>query len=200
MTTRARIFFAAGLLLALAGCQGRTDRTDSGGVLLSASLNLPPTQFVTSTSTTLPTISTVTLQSVLADPTGVSSMLENIELRSYQIVYTRADTGTRVPPPLVEPLSGIVPVNGTLSIMNLSVLNNAQAGNPPISDIANFGVDQETGSTVVLLNLSLTFFGRTLSGKEVASAPTGFTMEVVSAVRSSQTGQSKRIISKRIIK
>jgi len=183
MTYRARILVALGLLIVLAGCQGRTDRTDSGGVLLSASFNLQPTQFVTSTATTLPSIPTTTIQNIVADPTGVSSTLENVELRSYQVVYTRADRGTRVPPPLVEPLSGIVPVNGSLSITNLTVLTNAQAGNPPISDIANFGVDRETGSTVISLNLSVTFFGRTLSGKEVASAPTGFTMEVIQAVR-----------------
>jgi hypothetical protein len=183
MTTRARILVAAGLLLVVAGCRGRTDRTDSGGVLLSASFNLPPTQFVTSTATVLPTIQTTTIQNVVADPAGVTSALENVELRSYQIVYTRADTGTRVPPPLVQPLSGIVPVNGSLTITNLSVLDNAQAGNPPISDISNFGVDHETGSIVVELNLSVTFFGRTLSGREVASAPTGFRMEVIQAVR-----------------
>jgi hypothetical protein len=183
MTYRARILVALGLLIVLAGCQGRTDRTDSGGVLLSASFNLPPTQFVTSTATTLPSIPTTTIQNVVADPAGVTSTLENVELRSYQVVYTRADRGTRVPPPLVEPLSGIVPVNGSLSITNLAVLTNAQAGNLPISDIANFGVDRETGSTVISLNLSITFFGRTLSGKEVASAPTGFTMEVIQAVR-----------------
>src|SRR3954454_17413256 len=103
MNTRGRILVAAGLLIVVAGCRGRTDRTDSGGVLLSASFNLPPTQFVTSTATVLPTIQTTTLQNVVADPAGISSALENIELRSYQIVYTRADTGTRVPPPLVEP-------------------------------------------------------------------------------------------------
>jgi len=178
MTYKARILVAFGLLVVLAGCQGRTDRTDSGGVILSASFNLPPTQFIISTSTTLPAVPTTTIQNIVADPSGTSSTLENVELRSYQVVYTRADTGTRVPPPLVEPLSGIVPANGSLSIQNLNVLANNQFLNPPISDLTKFGVDRETGSRFVTLNLSVTFFGRTLSGKEVASAPTGFTMEV----------------------
>lgn len=178
MTTRARCVIAVSVLLVVAGCRGRTDRTDSGGVLLSASFNLPPTQFIIHSATVLPAVPTTTLQNIVADPTGVSSPLENIELRSYQVIYTRADTGTRVPPPLVEPLSGTVPVNGTLSIVNLNVLANNQFLNPPISDLGNFGIDRETGSQFITLNLSITFFGRTLSGREVASAPTGFTMEV----------------------
>jgi hypothetical protein len=183
MTDRARILVAAGLLIVLAGCQGRTDRTDSGGVLLSASFNNPPSQFVTSTEKVLPVVPTTTIQNVVVDPAGVSSTLENVELRSYQIIYTRADTGTRLPPPLVEPLSGVVPVNGSLTITGLNLMTNAQFGNPPISDIDRFGVDRETGSIVVELNLTVTFFGRTLSGKEVASAPTGFRLEIIQAVR-----------------
>jgi len=183
MTIRARILIAAALLLAVAGCRGRTDRTDSGGVLLSASFSGAPTQFVTSTTTVLPVIPTTTIQNIVADPTAISSSLENVEMRTYQVVYTRADTGTRVPPPFVAPLSGIVPVNGSLTITGLNLMSNAQFGNPPISDIDQFGVDRETGSVVVELNVSITFFGRTLSGREVASAPTGFRMEVIQAVR-----------------
>jgi hypothetical protein len=183
MSYRARILVALCLLFVLAGCQGRTDRTDSGGVLLSASFSNAPTQVVTSTTVLLPVIPTTTIQNVVADPSGTSSTLENVELRTYQVVYTRADTGTRVPPPLVAPLSGIVPANGSLTITGLNLMTNAQFGNPPISDIDKFGVDRETGSIVVELNVSITFFGRTLSGKEVASVPTGFRMEVIQAVR-----------------
>jgi len=185
MTTRARILIVASVLLAVAGCRGRTDRTDSGGVLLSASFNGAPTQFVTSaTPSVLPTVPQTTIQNIVADPTPTAtSMLENVELRSYQIVYTRADSGTRVPPPLVEPLSGTVPVNGSLTILGLNLMSNAQFGVPPISDIDQFGIDRETGSIVVELNLSVTFFGRTLSGREIASAPTGFRLEVIQSVR-----------------
>jgi len=183
MTTRARYVIAVSVLLVAAGCRGRTDRTDSGGVLLSASLNGEPTQLVTSTTKVLPTVPTTTLQNIVADPTGVSSPLENIELRTYQVVYTRADSGTRLPPPLVAPISGTVPVNGTLSITGLNLMTNAQFGVPPISDIDSFGIDRETGSIVVELHVAITFFGRTLSGREVASAPTGFNMEVIQSVR-----------------
>ena len=175
---------AALALTCLAGCNGRTDRTDGGGVLLSISqFQNAPTQFVlhklADPNTFLPFVPTVTLQNLVKDPSpGTTSMLENVELRSYEVIYTRADTGTRVPPPLVESLAGVVPVNGTFSINNLNVIANNQVATLPISDILNFGVDRETNSTIIVLNLTITFFGRTLSGKEVQSAPAGFTMEV----------------------
>jgi len=184
MYRKKSLLIAAAVLFGLLGCQSRTDRTDSGGVLLSVTqLDMPPTQFVIHNLQTngnlLPAISTVTLQNVVADPSAAStSQLENIELRSYEVIYTRADTGTRVPPPLVEPIGGVVPVNGTDTITNLGVIRNNQYTSPPISDIVNFGVDRETNSQIIVLNLSIRFYGRTLSGKEVVSAPTGFTMEV----------------------
>jgi len=183
-TLIAALVLAAGALVALLGCNGRTDRTDGGGVLLSVTqMNLPPNQFVlhklSDPNAVLPNIPTTTLQNIVKDPSAATtSQLENIELRSYQVVYTRADTGTRVPPPLVESLAGVVPVNGTFSINNLNVIANNQVATLPISDILNFGVDRETNSTIIVLNLTITFFGRTLSGKEVQSAPAGFTMEV----------------------
>lgn len=180
----AALTLTAFALVGLLGCNARTDRTDGGGVLLSVTqLNLAPTQFILhnlqNAGALLPAIPTVTLQNVVKDPSApVTSQLENIELRSYQIVYTRADTGTRVPPPLVEPLAGVVPVNGTFTINNLGVIRNNQLFSPPISDISNFGVDKETNSQIIVLNLRITFFGRTLAGQDVQSEPAGFTMEV----------------------
>jgi len=175
---------AAVALTGLAGCQSRTDRTDGGGVLLSVSqLSMPPTQFIlhklSDPNAVLPFIPTVTIQNVVKDPSpGSTSMLENVELTSYEVVYTRADTGKRVPPPLVESFGGVVPVNGTLAINNLNVLANNQVNSLPISDIAQFGIDRETNSTFIVLNVSIRFFGRTLSGKQVQTTPSGFTMEV----------------------
>jgi len=181
--TTALQVLAACALVCLLGCNGRTDRTDGGGVLLSVSqLQLPPTQFVLHNLTTnpaLPSIPTVTLQNIVKDPSATgTSQLENIELSSYEVTFTRADTGTRVPPPLVANIGGVVPVNGTFNINTLPVIYNNQVDTLPISDILNFGVDRETNSTIIVLNVHLRFFGRTLSGKEVQSNTCGFTMEV----------------------
>ncbi|HZF09340.1 MAG TPA: hypothetical protein VFE33_11170 [Thermoanaerobaculia bacterium] len=182
-TLIAALALAAIALVALLGCNGRTDRTDGGGVLLSVTqLQLPPTQFVLhnlATNPVLPSIPTVTLQNIVKDPSAAStSQLENIELRSYEVTFTRADTGKRVPPPLVASLGGVVPVNGTFNINTLAVIYNNQVDTLPISDIAQFGVDRETNSTIIVLNVNLRFFGRTLGGQEVQSNTVGFTMEV----------------------
>jgi hypothetical protein len=187
LTTWATLATLATLAVALTGllgCQSRTDRTDGGGVLLSVSqLSMPPTQFVLPKTPTpgmvLPTVASVTIQNLVKDPTPTStSMLENVELNEYEVIYTRADSGTRVPPPLIENFGGVVPVNGTLLISNLNILANNQVDTLPISDIAQYGVDRETNSTIIVLNVSIVFFGKTLSGQAVQTTPSGFTMEV----------------------
>jgi hypothetical protein len=51
--------------------------------------------------------------------------------------------------------------------------------NPPLSDllIENGGIDSETGSPIITLELRVRFFGRTISGQDVATAPIRFDVE-----------------------
>ena len=85
----------------------------------------------------------------------------------------KADTGTRVPPTLVRTFPGVIPVNGTLTITGMFFMLDGQLENPPLSDLLaiNGGIDSETGADSILLDVSIVFFGRTLSGDEVQSAP-----------------------------
>lgn len=163
--------------LAVGGCRSRTDRSE-GTVLLSVTdfSGLPAS--VSLRSATSFQIDRVTLRNVAKDPTGTTGVLQNIELRSYQISYRRRDTGTRVPPTAVQAIFGEVPVNGTDDIINLPILFSDQIQSQPLLDLGNLGIDRETGTSVVVLDVSLTFFGRTLSGDEIASAPATFTIEV----------------------
>jgi hypothetical protein len=100
-------------------------------------------------------------------------------MRSYEVVFTRADTGTRVPTPLVDGLISTVPPGGNTTYDNLPILRSEQLLNPPLSDLlfANGGTDDETGSDVIKLNLRIRFFGRTLGGREVVSLPQTFPIE-----------------------
>ena len=175
--------FLIGLLLSLVGCPRRTSRTDSGGVLvvLGQTVNGYPLGVSVNSLTPPPYeyIDTVTLQSVAADPTGSTSNLMDVELDTYSVTFTRKDGGTEVPPKLVEKTFGTIPIGGTITIKGLVIMTPDQFDNPPLSDLfyQNGGYDKETGSTKVTLNLSLQFFGHTLSGKSVATAPFQFTVD-----------------------
>ena len=169
-------------LLATVGCESRTDKTDGGGVLLSITNfdGLPTLVSASQAFTTgLVTIEEIQIQSVVKDPTGSTSALMNVELESYQVTFSRADTGSRVPPVLVEYVFGVVPVNGTYTLFNAPFMRIDQLNNLPIKDLLDFGYERATGSQVIRLTVGIRFFGRTLSGKKVDSAPAYFTIDVV---------------------
>jgi hypothetical protein len=163
------------LVLGLLACEQRTDRTDGGGVLLTfGQIDWAAVYSVgTSVGGGGATIDTVTLVSVVKNPAGVTSSLMDVELQSFEVSFRRADTGTRLPPVLVRTFPGVIPVNGTLTISGMFFMLEGQLENPPLSDllVINGGVDQETGAESILLDVSIVFFGRTLSGDEVQSAP-----------------------------
>jgi hypothetical protein len=175
---RAILFPLLVAALAVASCQSRAERS-SGAVLLEITTigTVPVSVSVTSSSVQLPTI---VLQNFPKDPTnlGFGDHLQDIELRSYEVTYRRRDTGTRVPPALVARVAGNVPVSGTDTVSNLPFFTSDQLLSPPLSDLAKFGRDTETGSVVIVLDVSIRFFGRTISGDDVASQTSTFTIEV----------------------
>jgi hypothetical protein len=177
MTRKAIALSLLVLGLALAGCNARTDRSE-GSVLLSVAdfESLPARVSVTQGPFE---IDGLVVRNIPKDPSGNTSELQSVELRSYEIRYTRRDTGRRVPPALVQSIFSVVPVGGQITIDNLPIMLTNQLGNAPLKDLADFGADQETGTAVIVLNCSLRFFGRTLSGDNITSAPATFTIEVV---------------------
>ncbi len=125
-------------------------------------------------------IGEVTLQNIPKDPGGTTSELQSIELSSYEIVFRRADRGTRVPPARVRAIFSLVPVGGTSTIENLDIMGPEQLLNPPLSDLLfeNGGFDSEINSPLIVLDVRIRFFGRTLSGDEIASGFDTFTLEL----------------------
>ena len=171
------ILAALALTLAVAGCRSRTDRSE-GTVLLSVSdFNGLPSSVSLRNGGPFQ-IDRVTLRNIAKDPTGTTSDLQTIELRSYEVRFRRRDTGTRLPPAAVQAIFGTVTVNGTKDLLNLPFLFSDQVLSQPLKDLRDFGVDRETGTAVIVLDVSLTFFGRTLAGDEIATAPATFTVEV----------------------
>jgi len=173
----------ATLVFAL-GCDSRLEETDGGGVLLSVSdFDGVPNVVDTSEVRALgfATLGTITIQSIVRDIDGSTSDLMNIEMQSYEVTFTRADGGTRVPPPLVEKIFGSVTPGGTIIYNNLPFMRTAQINAVPISDlfVENGGFDKEIDETSILLNVSMRFFGRSIAGEAVDTAPARFTVEFV---------------------
>lgn len=171
----------AGLgLMSTLGCDSRAHQTDSGGVMIVVSdFDGRPISASVSAAQAVGgvLIDNLTLQSNVLDPAGSTSTLMDVEIRTYEVTFTRADTGTRVPPSLVKQASFYVPAGGTAEIVNLAVMLSPQLTNVPLSDLANFGIDRETGSTSILLNVSVRFFGETIGGRELETSPFRFTVE-----------------------
>ncbi len=180
------------IALVLTGCESRTDQVDSGGIILSVSDfdGLPILVSVNAllgtsdggdggSSATPAVINSLTIQSVIRDPTGSSSDLMNVELQSYEVVYSRIDAGNRTPPPYRRGIFGVVPAGGTINFNGLPVLGSEQLTNDPISDlvIENGGIDTETGASIITVNARITFFGKTLSDDLVQTEPINFSIE-----------------------
>jgi len=184
MTKLVPVLLLVPAALGLVGCESRTDKTE-GAVLLSISdFDGLPTQVSVNAAEAAGgvTVDAITIQNIPKDPGSPTSALMNVEFSAYEVIYSRADTGTRLPPPLVRQVFGVAPVNGTNIYNNLPVLTLDQLDSPPLSDLLfeNGGFDSETGAQRIILNLRLRFFGRTLSGDEVETGPfDAFTVDFV---------------------
>lgn len=176
MTRKATVLILLILAFSALGCRGRTDKSE-GTVILSVSRfdGLPST---VSAATGPFSIGTININNVPKDPNGTTSGLQTVELRSYEVRYTRRDTGHRAPPTLVGGVFGSIAVSSQTTINNLPFLMSNQTQTPPLSDLTHNGADSETGTSVIVLDVTITFFGRTLAGDDVASAPSTFTIEV----------------------
>ena len=179
MTRKATTPFLVFLLVAvvLAGCRSETDQSE-GTVLLSVT-DFDGLPARVSVATGPFSIGQIDVRNIPKDPTGSTSDLMSVEMRSYEIVFVRRDTGQRVPPTLAQSVFGLTPVGSTTTFNNLPLLTADQLQNPPLSDLTRFGRDTETGSAVIVLDARMRFFGRTLSGDDIVSNTAAFTIEVV---------------------
>lgn len=178
-----KALFQALLLIAAllaSGCEQRTEETDSGGVLIEVEFTSTVLRVGVEENDVV-TIPTININSIVADPTATTSSLMDVQLRTLEVIFSRADTGTRVPPPYIFNVIGTVPVGGTLTLSNFPIMSTEQTRTPPLSDllILNGGFDRETGDTTIRLNVTFRAFGTTLTGTSVSSQPRTQTIEFV---------------------
>lgn len=168
------------LAVAAFGCAERVEERDTGGVLLEV-------EFVDSVFRVgvndgdLVSLETVTINSIVSNTNQPTSQLMDVQLNTVEITYSRADSGTTVPPPFVYNVVGTVPVGGQLTYTGMPILSTDQLNRPPLSDLLfqNGAVDRETGLSIVKLNVTIRVFGQTVAGTDVASVPRSQTLEFV---------------------
>lgn len=166
----------AGLVL---GCEARTEEVDAGGVLLTVSDFDGLPLVVSASGPQIVQIESITVDNIAKNASQPTSRLMDVEIHSYQVRFRREDTGTRQLPVLVESVFGLAPVNGSYTLDNGPFMRPDQFNYPPLTDLREFGRDLETNSEVVRVQVSIQFFGKTLSGDEVASAPAYFSIDLV---------------------
>lgn len=177
-TIRLLTALALPLLLAAAGCRSRTDRSEGNVLMTISNFNGLPSSVSLGSQQPPFVIESLTVRNITKDPAGTTSNLQSIELRTLEIRYQRRDTGTRVPPANVQAIFGLIPVNGTTTLTNVPFLTSDQVLNQPLKDLRDTGRDSETGTAIVVFDVSMRVFGRTLSGDEIVSDPARFTVEV----------------------
>ena len=176
-----KLFLISLVAVGLFACESRTDRTDGGGIILSITdFDGLPIAVAVNAGNGFVQLGEIQVSSVIKDPDLIGSALMNVEISSFEVTYTRADTGTRLPPKFVRGLFGVVPAGGVFTVENLPVMAPEQFDVPPLSDLffQNGGFDKETGDTRIILNCHIRFFGRTLSGDAVISEPGNFTLTI----------------------
>ena len=175
-------------LVALAsfGCDDFVEEVDQGGVLLNLDFTSTTNRIGVNNIDAggLFTLNTLTVNSIVVRPGGATSQLMDVQLNTIEVTYSRADTGTRVPPALVYNIVGNVPAGGQVAFNNVVILSVEQIERPPLSDLLfeNGAIDKETGSELIKMDISIRVFGQTIGGESVASQPRTQTYEIFPAV------------------
>jgi hypothetical protein len=182
MNRYARFTALALALVVVLGCEASTDKTDGGGIILSISdFDGLPISISASASAAagVVQIGTIDVDSIVKNPSQPTSSLMRVEVDSYEVTFARDDSGSRVPPRLKNFVFGTIDPGGSFTLLNGPIMRIDQFNNQPLKDMIEEGIDTETGSRVIRLRVGIQFFGRTISGDVVQSAPAYFTLEVL---------------------
>ncbi len=180
--------------VSLISCESSTQKTDGGGIILSItdfgeaplspSVNFaaspfdPQNEFLTGGYIAL---SNVVIAAVVKEPNAPTANLQNVELQAIEVTYTRGDQGTRVPPPIVQNIFGVITPGGTNTLNRVDIITPEQLSEPPVEDLLweNGGLDLETRDESIVLVAHIRAFGRGLSGEELVSAPAKYSFRLV---------------------
>ena len=113
------------------------------------------------------------IESSTKDPNGTISANQDVNLNRWVISPYRTDGGSTASPEWIYDQAVFVAAGGTASLSNYRVYPLEFLSEIPLSHLLpeNGGFDPETGNTNIRESLQLQIFGRTVSGKSVATEP-----------------------------
>jgi hypothetical protein len=119
------------------------------------------------------TINDMSISSESKSPTTVVGNQQDVNLTRWVITPYRTDGGNEASPEWSHDLAVYVPALGTTTLENYRVYPAENFRLPPLSYLLpeNGGFDPETGNRNIRQSLRLQIFGRTVSGKAVATEP-----------------------------
>jgi hypothetical protein len=95
----------------------------------------------------------------------------DVNFTEYDVVWTRTDGGTKVPPVGRFPISVLVPSGGTATLSTPPILPVGGLLLSPFDQLqpSGGGIDHETGLPKIDLKYEITFFGEDMAGHRVQS-------------------------------
>lgn len=152
----------------VAGCSEVNRRTSPIELLATVSQNI---QIVDLADVNCGDLGTITLRSIIKNPTTTSTPLLDIRLQTMRVSYVRTDGGTLVPAPFVRTISGLITAGGTSQLNDFLVFQQDAFVQAPFVALFpnNDGFDPETGRSVVDMDVIIDIFGETLGGENVSA-------------------------------
>jgi len=119
------------------------------------------------------TVAKMVVTATLKDPGGTASPNQDVQLSRWVITPSRTDGGSTTSPEWSYDQTVFVPAGSSADLENYRVYPLEYLNDLPLSYLLpeNGGFDPETGNTNIRQSLELVIYGRTVSGKSVATQP-----------------------------
>lgn len=177
MSTKMNRWMAAGVavLVLAAGCSNEINRSSSPvDLIVTNAQALQRIDLAPTAANCNKAIGTISLRSVLKNPTQVSNQTFNdVRISSYQVTYVRTDGGKQVPVSFTRTMDAIIVTGGgATALSNFLILEPGALVQAPFAALQpnNGGRDPETGKTFLQMDVIVTVFGETLAGERVSGS------------------------------
>lgn len=160
---------------AVVGCGGGSALNDTEAVVVlipEVELHNPETNVCAFPLNDL-TIAEMTITSNPKDPGGSLTANQDVILRTWEVEPYRTDGGTQATPLWTTDAVVTVPAGSNVDLENYRIYPSEYLDDPPLNYLypENGGVDPETGEAIIRQSMRVVIYGRTVSGKRVATEP-----------------------------